>query len=880
MARHPREASSAMVGLLAVALLAFAACSGTVGGCSALLPIPSGRYQGPKTANAVSARLSADGISFLNQNWPKVLDLFAPNQTLVVPIACSTVNVTGFGNLIVADQGSASGAGLMDGRCDGLDLPVLVPVRFTGFSIAPATPNRLVGEATVEIATGGIFVSSVDRKPPACVVALGGVGCLFNPCPLRCFIDFDTRRANDPSNTVRATVAFTIDSRWGELLAFDFASIEGISPDPADVEIGGRSACGSIVCGLADFGPIKSFVLQQISPALQRALAAALHRQSCEPCGPALPPCPTAPDGTAGFCSSDGLCMDPAAPERCVPRFLGIEGRLAMGTLLSRFGVPAEAQLDVSIAAGATVSVDTGVNVGTVAGVRAVDAAACAPAQPPPELGPAPAPDFDGERPTSSDGTPRPYHLAISLSNALLSLGAYHAHQSGALCAAVSTSNIGLLHTGLFKTFLPSLGPLATRDGKDAPMMVVLRPSQLPQISIGAGSFDPQTRRPIDPLLTLAIPELTFDAYALIDDRFARLFSITADVRIPLSLAFENCSRVVPALGDLRQLISNFRVANSEMLAEDPAVLADLVPALVGLAEPALATALQGFELPQFAGFKLHVIEGGAKGLSILPGSQAYQHVGIYAELVDAAAPCANSAPVAQAALGESRAPEAAAMRLSGKRLAWPVAVLDVATLGAEAGTPEYAVRVDGGLWTTFMRPQQPGRVEVSHPAFLVQGRHAIDVRARVAEDPQGISAPVRVDFLVDWDAPEVSVSPDDAGALLVRARDAVTPPEALRFAYRFEDSPATEFGPAMPLALDEVERRGGVEVLVRDEAGNVASARWRVPTTATRPAPAVASLAASGEAAGCSTAGGGVLASIQLLVAIACCMGLLRRRR
>ena len=599
---------------------------------------------------------------------------------------------------------------------------------------------------------------------------------------------------------------------------------------------------------------------------LQTQIQNAIATQSCETCGAGKPACPQLP-GASSTCQS-GVCVDNATG-KCVPRFLGVEGRLSPGAMLGDFGVPLDSQLDLSVAAGSTVSMDQGINLGTRAGVRVVAPASCVPALPEPQIAMVPAPNFDAEANPGSS-----YHVGLGISQPFLDLTMHHAHQSGALCMNMSSATVGLINTGLFKTFLPSLGRLATRDGKDAPMMVVLRPQKVPQMKVGEGTYDPTTKKPIKPLITLAMPDLTVDFYAMIDERFVRLFSLTADVNLPLSLIFEGCSSVQPALGDIKQLVTNIRTANSEILAEDPKVLADLIPAVIGLAEPALASALKPFALPELGGFKLRVNE--SKGLSRIGGTEDFNHLGLYAELMPAAAMCATAAPSTQASLKRSLIPGEEQMRLAGQALPWPVAVLDVSAFGAE-GTAEFAWRVDGGLWSTFLAPTAQGELEVSHPVFLLQGRHVIEVRARMAEQPHGVSAPVAVDFLVDWAAPEVSLSADrKAGVLEVSARDVITSASKLDFAYRVGEGALSAFGPERVVDLEAIEAAGGLEVQVRDEAGNVGRAFWRVPTIAERPEVGANGEALQPGAVGCN-AGGGALGLWALVAGAGC---LWRRRR
>ncbi len=243
--------------------------------------------------------------------------------------------------------------------------------------------------------------------------------------------------------------------------------------------------------------------------------------------------------------------------------------------------------VDLSIEAGATFSIDTqnALNIGTRGGLARVSTAPCIPPDAAPPLLAVTAPDFRGEAPPVSPTNPA-YHMALSVSSPFLNLAFHEAQQGGALCLQLTTAEVGLINTGLFKTFLPSLGKLATRDGKDAPVMVVLRPQKPPTVTVGAGGDMP--------LITVAMPDLTIDFYALIDDRYARLFSLTADITLPLSLTtfLQGCTSVPRRRDrhDLVMLITNIHTGNSEILAEDPTVLTDLIPAASSAsAQPTLA---------------------------------------------------------------------------------------------------------------------------------------------------------------------------------------------------------------------------------------------------------------------------------------------------
>jgi hypothetical protein len=119
---------------------------------------------------------------------------------------------------------------------------------------------------------------------------------------------------------------------------------------------------------------------------------------------------------------------------------------------------------------------------------------------------------------------------------------------------------------------------VAGSDTKDAPMLVVLRPLGVPVLHIGEGTFNPSTQKPIEPLLTVELADLRIDLYALVEDRFVRLFTVAADVKVPLSLIVEGCPMTVqPALGDLGEMIVIRKDVpnNAELLAEDPSALTE-----------------------------------------------------------------------------------------------------------------------------------------------------------------------------------------------------------------------------------------------------------------------------------------------------------------
>lgn len=870
--------------------LAFAAVLlfawGCSGGSSCMAPLAERFPPAQKTDNAVLVRVAPQGVAFLNQasSRQRLVEAFFPGGTITIPVNCFRRNgVQVVGDLYIANQGkncpSEPGSGNANWNLCGRnnstcsiadDAPAMVRVRVEDFFLDPRSPDLLDGRVELTVDTDEIYLNTVNESPWYCL----GSG------RLGCGVEFDTNIANSVHDSIRlrTTIKFTIDTKWDKLVSFEVTDLTGVDIcgkngstepeclDPSDLRIKGYDC--SAYCSGANFDFVKEFILGLVSGTIRDQVEAAIEKQSCEPCGTGKPACPNFP-GASSTCQQ-GVCVD-SATSRCVPRFLGVEGRVSPGALLSGYGIPEKAQLDLSVAAGSSVKMDDGLTFGTRAGIAAPEVAGCVPVLPAPSPRMVGAPDLDAE--ASARATTAGYHAAIGISQHFLETAAYQAHQAGVLCLSVTTANFAIVNTGLFKTLLPSLGKLATRDGKDAPMMVVLRPQGAPTIRVGEGTFDSVTKKPIDPLITLALPNLQIDFYAMLDDRYARLFSLTADVKLPLSLIIEGCSSLTPALGDLKQLISNVRTDNSEMLAEDPAVLADLIPAVIGLAEPALAGFLSPIDLPTFNTFKLQLSDVKGVGQS----ETEFSHLGLYASIKFEEQTCATAAPMTRATLDSTEIPPGDAMRLTGRGLNPATAILRVSAEGIEGaqGPAEFAWRVNGGLWSDFVPARPDGTLAVRHPLFALEGHHAIEIRSRLAEQPTGISAPVSVGLTLDWTAPVVKLEAHrEENRLAVHATDSLTPASELQFAYQLGAEGFSAFGPAREVDLSAIEAAGGLVVRVKDASGNVGEASWKMPTVAEREEGSGHGVAEAPGTAGC-TAGPGSFSLLALLAAA----GVLRRR-
>ncbi len=657
--------------------------------------------------------MSAQGFNTLNANATSILAFFAPGGVLQVPVPCDIkpVSIGNFPvlNLAIADTGTlgcaAQSCGRMDGICNSaIDVGQAVTLNFTSLIFAPKAPDILEATVTATVATGPIPISSPGNSPL----------CLFPAARARFTVDLDTARSAPPSTDLSLDIKFAINTRWDDLLSLEVVNVGNAQAcsgstmppnciDPNDMLIV-NEGCSAL--NIASLNAVKTLLINQLTTSLKTQITAALAKANCAKCGP-LNVCPSFM-GATSTCEPDaGACLDDL-DLKCVPALLGAEGRLEVGQALGALGAPAGAAIELSFGAGGSAEANsTGLTAGLRGGAREVVVADCvAPAtRPAPPMLPLPNFDLDA---------PGPYDVGLSVSGQMISEVLFRAQQSGALCLELGQETVSALESSLLATLVPSLGLLT--EGKNVPLRIVIRPVNPPTAVVGEGTFD-VNGVPLNPLVRLKWQGLEIDAYALLDDRQARLFTVSADLSLPLGVTLDGCSGLTPVVGSLQGAVTNVRVKNSEMLAEPLTALQNLVPSLLTLAEPQLAMGLTGFTIPTFNGFQLQMV--GARGIGQISGTTTYNHVGLYADLLGAGQMC-----------------KAKAKRASSELVRSAVKSKDSASLEARVGQP-YSWRVDQGLWSTWQKTDSTGRLQVQHPRLLLGGNHVIEVRTPEGEAQQ-----------------------------------------------------------------------------------------------------------------------------------------------
>lgn len=543
--------------------------------------------------------------------------------------------------------------------------------------------------------------------------------------------------------------------------------------------------------------------------------------------------------GTPDWCRPGG-----DAAQACVAKYQGMEGKIDVSSVLGGLtggGAaatpnPANAKLQILVApgqrnqpaqqpyiagpaAGLRINVITGIEGQQDPCVPVCEAPGCTP---PPVDAPPPI-DFDAEaaRQNIANGA---YMLGLGASDRFLDKAAFEAWKSGAICLAIDSSTSSLISTNTFSTFLGSLSSLTERQ--NAPMRIAVRPGQAPAVRIGAGTYttNAEGQTVIDePLLTLALHDLSLDFYALGQDRWIRLFTLTVDVDLPLALQFTPDNQVIPIIGDLGGAIANIRATNSEILAEDPGLLADLVPSIIGLATPALASGLAPIAIPEVQGFKPVVrAVAGIVPRQGEPGT--FEHLGIFADL-ELLAPGGSpmrAAPQGRLQLVELSYPRGAERVVVDGKLRKAFVVLAPERLEE---TREVQWRVDGGLWSPFTKE---GVLTVRDPVLNLPGRHVIELRGRTIGDYHTLDAePQRIEAIVDFTAPSLEVAEDARGRLAwAEATDDLTLPETLSWRFLVDGVWITS-----ALQAQDPELVEAVEVI--DESGN--ASRHDFPAVARR---------------------------------------------
>ncbi len=763
----------------AIAILVSAvACSGQ--SCSCVAPI-KGRFPvAERHESAIQVRATSGLFTYLEANAQTVLNALLPGMgTFNVPPSCGTNKV-----------------------CCATPAPMCrIDIKPQKLVLAPTPPNALHLVLTTQLI-------SLDQLPVEFDTGLLGTA--------KCFVSIDTTM----STTAHKDIDIVSDIDFDVNATSDFTELD--LQNTAVNNLDGSmltltSQPGDFLCTIANFGPIKSFVVGQLGSQLAGQLSSAISGNVCMKCMDKTD-CPAyATDCVSSQCvGSDG--------KTCLQE-VGLDGRMNAGAALAKFSPGLNAYLDVLASLGGYAKADTGLSLGMLGGGAADPHSPCVPMMPaptPPTITPSPTFTTD----VLPDGA-TPYHVGIGVHVSHLDTLGFGAWDAGALCLAVGTPSEALLSAKTVGVLINSLSDLT--HGADAPMYLLMRPSQPPTFVMGKGTFktDPTTmqRTVDDPLLHITVPKFAIDFYAFIDERYVRIMTLTADLELGVSLDIDATGKLVPILGDLKNAFKNLVVTNSELLSESPDDLAQAFPTLLGVAVGQISGAIPSVSLPAVMGLQITPI---AITSTDPDANGTNQYLSIFANI--SAAPMAEAAADTEATLIDLALPETGAFAVGKRGAIEPAATIAVSGRSVAGAALEWSWSVDdSGHWSPF----QTGEVaRVTDPQLWLQGRHHVDVRARAAGLPSSLDpTPARVELLVDTIAPIGRFDDQPDGTIVVSASDNVSQAGALR--YRFDAGAGfTEWSPATTLKIPGGADPSSLLVQTINEAGNQGSLAFHGRTT------------------------------------------------
>jgi hypothetical protein len=572
---------------------------------------------------------------------------------------------------------------------------------------------------------------------------------------------------------------------------------------------------GDWICGIVNLarGLIVNQFRGQFAQALGPIQEALAHASMPNP-----PGCPTGTTVDGNRCRYDDRTL--------VPTLLGTEGRGNLGALLASVSPGVNAPVSLVLAAGDPMRdgqvVNGGMSVNVFGVMQSQRHNACVPRLPAPPM--PTIPEWNALRMNTVPGTSTAVDLGIGVAEDYLNWSLFQLWDAGMFCLAAGSNLSSMLSVGTFAS-LPPLSSLRTviYPNTTGPLAIVLRPQQPPTARIGMGS-----NLMTDPLIRLTLPRVALDFYAWSEERYVRFMTLTTTITVPVNLQADAMG-LTPTLGEA-QVDMVTPTVNTQLISNNPALIGPIVQSVLGPALSMLGGSLNPITLPDIdipgsggrplGSVRIVVPPRGVQGVS--EGMSRF--LGIFAQLqyVPAMARPQTLELDTRVTLDRVHVNRALWTPEGFRRENLPAVTFTASTPNDFGRRVEYSHRVDGGTWSIF---STEARVTVRDWAFVGQGRHTIEVRARAEGEPATADRePARIEFVIDTVPPELSAR-IVAGQVVATARDEVS--EHLEYAFQFDDAAPTPWGGSERVALPSgVER---VRVFVRDEAGNEANLTLRV---------------------------------------------------
>jgi hypothetical protein len=683
-----------------IAIAIVIASSGCGGGCSGcgIAPIPGGFPLAKRTSAAGQIRVTPTGLAAITNDPAAVIGGFvggAMNGVITYPVvSCGGTAICCNGNQTVPN-------------CGPLQIDLVArpgdPARLVLAPQQGANPGRL-----------DVTVRARIKTVHPLQVQISGVG--------DCTIDLDTTRSGGPDLQIATQITFPLDGTLNttRIVAANTAITQ---LDSGDYSIGGVSA-GDFLCYVANIVPASTIEGQLVGP-----IESAINGATCKSCN-TLADC-----GQGASACTGGTCMEGSA---CMQE-LGVDGRMAGSLLFGGLSPGTTGALDIyEVAGGYATSNNSGLALGLLGGMLPGGTARdrCGPqGTEPPFLASAPISNVFQNN-VDPDGTP--FGLGIGLHKSQLAELAYGGYDGGLFCLTIGHNTVAQLTTDTISLVSRSLGHL---NEANAPMAIGLRPQNQPTITLGNNTFvlDGTTRKLVDPLLDIKFQGMEIDFFASVSNQYVRVFTVVADVHLPVGLDTGPMGTLVPVLGAIDDAFTNVSVKNADAVTESPDDLAQLFPSLLNLVLPQLSGGLSPISLPKLGGLNLSVTKIGA--VDDKDGDMVGDYLGIFANLVPATFARTVHSTLDITSIEEPDDVVARTPRMWKDRKPTTVKLaLGAIAPGPSVGTPidprelEFSLRIDEGSWTPWSPEPNP---VLSPRVFWLPGVHHIEARARVAGQPE-----------------------------------------------------------------------------------------------------------------------------------------------
>ncbi len=561
--------------LLPLLVFVVLACGGgSCGGCAGcgVAPIPGGYPIADRVSNSAQVRLTDDGITFIEDNFDSIVMNFLPDG-LDFPVPRSTVSgPLGTSATICADD-----------NC-------IAHLEIQSVELTPTAPNTLHAHLRL----------IMDSRNLSGARARWRIGLPISDSNL----DVDTRPGSRMYVGFAADIRFLAETEaaragytWVKVENADLVSGEGI--EDADLDFSG-GILSWVLNALK--GVLIDQLVAQVTGLLDSALGDALCTQQGEY------GCPT---GTVAAGPDPTDVCEYTAGGRCVPILLGTDGQGDLGeAFLGSISPGTHAPGQFLLASGGDgEAVNGGMSLFMYGGYRSTDLTfmtspahnPCVPVVDPPPLPTIPRVDTFRGNTIPGGGSA---HVGIGLSESFLNHAGYGMFDSGLLCIGAGTRLSQQLSTGLLSALITSLRGV-TFPETNAPVAIALRPQTPPTFEVGAGDGT-------EPLLTVALDGVQVDFYVWSTERYIRFMTYAADLSIPINLTVTD-GEIVPEIVEVGA--SNSVVTNSELLSEDPMLLASLIETVISEFASMATGGLSPFALPDLMGLALEVPDGGVTGV-------------------------------------------------------------------------------------------------------------------------------------------------------------------------------------------------------------------------------------------------------------------------